>query len=154
MRRELHKDNTSLEQKINRQWLKLLVPVALVLPLTACSSEPTWQVIAEELRSYVACYDEDYDYEEGAATTGYGPCVRLVNVVYDSRQGENLCFSATTQVGGYRGENFLDIGDWSNTGTDLYCVSWYARYVDSDPNEPNDWRISFEGIEPRSRLPR
>jgi hypothetical protein len=56
-------------------------------------------------------------------------------------------------IGGYRGENYSSISDWENLADEYYCVGWSGRYVDSDPNEPSEWRIKFASKQPYDLLP-
>jgi len=124
----------------------------LVFSLTGCSKQPTWQIIGESLRSYVTCADVEPD-SEGNPSYGYGPCVKLTNVTYDRAMGDSYCFNTSPVIGGFSGESYSDIYDWNTLPDKYYCVTWSGRYVDSDPNEPSDWRITFTGSQPFDLLP-
>lgn len=124
---------------------------SIITLLTSCTREPSWQAIGENLDGYVACTDIELD-GEGQPTQGYGPCVRLTDVSYDQQSGNAYCYSATPLLGGYQGQYFGDITEWEPTGVKYYCVSWSARYTDSRPDEPSDWRIDFLGEAPSALL--
>ena len=121
--------------------------------ISSCSSQqPSWQVIGEGLRSYVTCEDIKPD-NEGNPVYGFGPCVKLTDVIYDRTMGDSYCFNTSPMVGGYSGESYEDISDWEFLPDKYFCVTWNARYVDSDPSEPSDWRINFPGAQPNDLLP-
>ncbi len=130
---------------------KFLIPIVLSIIVTGCSSQPTWQVIGENLDNYVDCKDIELD-GEGVPSRGYGPCVKLSDVSYDRKSGDEYCYNATPLIGGYEGQYYGDISNWQAIGSDYYCVSWTARYAPSDPNEPSDWRIEFSNNDPSSLL--
>jgi hypothetical protein len=109
--------------------------------------EPSWQVIKEAVAATVYCADFDYD-NDGEAVYGYAPCVRLTNITFDTELGNQYCYSADVELGGYRGESYEAITSWNLYGNEYYCVSWQAKYVDEDMNNPDDWRIRFEGESP------
>ena len=132
--------------------LKSISLFCLIFLLTSCAKQPTWQVIGESLRSYVTCADVELD-SEGNPSYGYGPCVKLTNVTYDRAMGDSYCFSTSPLIGGFSGENYSDIYDWNKVPDKYYCVTWSGRYVNSDPNEPSDWRITFTGSQPFDLLP-
>jgi hypothetical protein len=124
----------------------------LALLTSGCTSKPSWQIIAENLKGYVVCEDVDLD-SEGNPSYGYGPCVKLTNVTYDQAMGDAYCFNTTPMIGGYSGESYSSIEDWRLIADQYYCVTWSGRYVDSDPNEPSDWRVTFSGAQPYDLLP-
>ena len=127
-----------------------LVILSVVL-LNSCTREPSWQVIGENLDGYISCTDIELD-GEGQPTEGYGPCVRLTDVSYAKQSGDTYCYSATPLIGGYQGQYFGDITEWQPSGLKYYCVNWSARYTDSRPGEPSDWRIDFFGEAPSALL--
>ena len=129
----------------------LLAALASFL-ISGCSSQPSWQIIAENLKSYVVCQDFDFD-SDGNPSYGYGPCVKLTNVTYDRQMGDAYCFNTTPMIGGYEGESYSGIEDWRTIADQYYCVTWSGRFVDSDPNEPSEWRIKFTGAQPFDLLP-
>jgi len=135
---------------VSRLSTAVMVLLSVTL-LSSCTREPSWQVIGEILDGYISCADIELD-GEGQATQGYGPCVRLTDVSYDRQSGDAYCYSATPLIGGYRGQYFGDITDWQSSGLKYYCVSWSARYTDSRPDEPSDWRIDFIDEAPSTLL--
>jgi hypothetical protein len=110
---------------------------------------PSWQVIKEAVAGTVYCADSE-SIGDGEGAIGYAPCVRLTNVTFDTELGDKYCYSADVEIGGYDGETYEDIYAWNLYGNEYYCVSWYAKYVDEDMNNPDDWRITFEGDSPAS----
>ena len=108
---------------------------------------PSWQVIKEAVAGTVYCSDWDSNYE-GEVVYGYAPCVRLTNVIFDTELGDQYCYSTDVEIGGTDGESYDGITRWNLYGNEYYCVSWKAKYVDEDMNNPDDWRITFEGDSP------
>ena len=103
---------------------------------------PSWQIIKESVAATVYCNDSDYD-SDGVKSIGYAPCVRLTNVTFDSDLGDTYCYSADVEVGGYQGQLYDSIESWNGVGTEYYCVSWTAKYIDPDTNDPSHWRVDF-----------
>jgi hypothetical protein len=110
-------------------------------------TNPDWQVIKEKVSATVFCNDWEYD-GNGEITIGYAPCVRLTNVTYDSTAGDQYCYSADVEIGGYQGENYETIGSWNLYGKEYYCVSWREKYIESDVDNPEDWSIDFGSNSP------
>ncbi len=114
-------------------------------------NDPSWQVIKEGVAATVYCDDWEYD-SEGYASIGFGPCLRLTNVTYDSSGDGYHCYSTDVEIGGYPGQNYSWINSWSRSGNEYYCVTWIAKYVDPDINDPSHWRIDFGEDGPDSYL--
>ena len=108
---------------------------------------PSWQIIKESVAATVYCNDSDYD-NEGIISIGYAPCVRLTNVNFDSGSSERYCYSTDVEVGGYQGQLFDSINSWNTVSNEYYCVTWTAKYVDPDMNDPSHWRIDFGANSP------
>ncbi len=112
---------------------------------------PDWKVIKEAVAASVYCTDWDSN-DEGVAVTGYAPCVKLTNVTYDTKIGDEYCYSADVNLGGLWGETYEGISNWSIAGNEYYCVKWTAKYTESDMNNPGDWRIDFGTNSPANLL--
>lgn len=123
----------------------VLVLAALIFPTDLNpfkQKNPNWQVIKEVLSGTVYCNDNELS-NDGSFSIGYAPCVRLTNVVYDSELGDEYCYAADVEVGGYLGQNYEGITDWTSRGNEYYCVRWHGIYVDSDVSNPDDWKVDF-----------
>jgi hypothetical protein len=112
---------------------------------------PDWKVIKEAVAASVYCTDWDTN-DYGEVTTGYAPCVKLSNVTYDATLGDQYCYSADANLGGIWGETYEGISSWQLAGNEYYCVTWTAKYNDSDMNNPSDWRIDFGSKSPANLL--
>ena len=139
----------SFERKV--YWIiGLLVAGVLIYPTKLNpfkEKNPSWQVIKEAVATSVYCTDWDTN-DEGDAVYGYAPCVRLTNVTFDTKLGDQYCYSSAVEIGGYQGDSYEDISSWNRYGNKYYCVSWYGKYEPSDVNNPDDWQIKFENESP------
>ena len=147
------KVDSSREKKVG--WLAIVVIAAVFIYPSDLNpfrqKSPDWKVIKEAVAASVYCTDWDSN-GEGEVVTGYAPCVKLSNVTYDSTLGDQYCYSADINLGGVWGETYEGISSWQSAGNDYYCVTWTAKYTDSDINNPSDWRIDFGGNSPANLL--
>lgn len=139
----------SLERKV--YWVIGILLVGIFLYPTDLNpfkqKNPSWQVIKEAVAGTVYCADWDYD-NNGEVTYGYAPCVRLTNVTFDTEQGDQYCYSTDVEIGGYDGQSYEAIDGWNVYGNEYYCVSWTPKYIESDMNNPDEWRINFGSNSP------
>lgn len=136
-------------------WIVIIVVLAIFIYPSDLNpfkqKSPDWKVIKEAVAASVYCTDWETN-DEGVAVTGFAPCVKLSNVTYDTTMGEQYCYSADANLGGVWGETYEAIAGWNFVGNEYYCVSWSAKYTDSDMNNPSDWRIDFGSKSPSNLL--